>query len=69
MKFNKAYKKWNRFFNISIILAIIGMVYLIQSIIYFKPNFLILLILGSTFLIIDYIYILEDIKKTMILKR
>lgn len=68
MKFNKAYKKWNRFFNISIILAIIGMVYLIQSIIYFKPNFLILLILGSTFLIIDYIYIRRykknnDIKK------
>lgn len=68
MKFNKAYKKWNRFFNISIILAIIGIVYLIQSIIYFKPNFLILLILGSTFLIIDYIYI-RRYKKTMILKR
>lgn len=68
MRFNKAYKKWNRFFNISIILAIIGMVYLIQSIIYFKPNFLILLILGSTFLIIDYIYI-RRYKKTMILKR
>lgn len=56
MKFKKAYKKWNSFFNISIILAIIGIVYLIQSIIYFKPNFFIFLILGLMLLIIDYIY-------------
>ena len=57
MKKDKSYKKLKKFINISVILGIIGTVYLIQSIIYFKQNFIFLFILGIIFIIIDYIYI------------
>lgn len=68
MKKDKSYKKLKKFINISVILGIIGIVYLIQSIIYFKQNFIFLFILGIIFIIIDYIYIYKFLLKNNIEK-
>ncbi len=68
MKKDKSYKKLKKFINISVILGIIGTVYLIQSIIYFKQNFIFLFILGIIFIIIDYIYIYKFLLKNNIEK-
>ena len=39
-------KKYNRFLNISIILAIVSVVYFLQAVIYYKNNFIFLFLFG-----------------------
>lgn len=50
-------KKYNRFLNISIILAIVSVIYFLQAVIYYKNNFIFLFLLGVVFLLMDFFYI------------